>query len=496
MKRRLAVVLLALAAALLLPARAASAHPLGNFTINTYTGLRVAPDAVSIDLVVDMAEIPTLQRKDDVDQAGYPERECGRLLQQVDLRVDDHRVDLLSQSSAITFPPGQAGLRTTRLECASTAPIHAPNAEHRVSFVNRNYTERAGWREITAVGDGATLLAADVPTRSGSNRLTSYPDDLLSSPLDQRAASLTVRPGGPAATDRISAGTGRASPLPRSVDRATQAFTSFVNRQHLTIGFALLAVGASLVLGAVHALAPGHGKTVMAAYLVGQRGTFRQAMAVATAVTVTHTAGVLALGIAISASAVVAPERLYPWLGAASGILLALIGAGILVRAVRASRRGPGRGRLQMRGLQESGDDHHHHDHEPGHTHTHSHGGKRHSHGPLDGEQPMTWRSLLAMGFVGGLLPSPSAVVVLLGAIALGRAWFGVLLVLVYGLGMAGTLTAAGLLLLRARRALDRRAARSSERLLHITARLVPTATAAFIVAVGLYLTARGVAQI
>jgi ABC-type nickel/cobalt efflux system permease component RcnA len=229
----------------------------------------------------------------------------------------------------------------------------------------------------------------------------------------------------------------------------------------------------------------------MAAYLVGQRGSFRQAMVVASAVTATHTAGVLALGIAISASAVVAPERLYPWLGAASGVLLAVIGLGILRRAVR--RRGHDDGHPGH-----DHDEHEHHEHEHGaHDHIHSHGGRPHRHGPLAGEQLMTWRGLLAMGFVGGLLPSPSAVVVLLGAIALGRAWFGVLLVIVYGLGMAATLTGAGLLLLRARRALDRRAtALRPGRLVDLASRLVPTATAAVIVVVGVYLTARGVAQI
>src|SRR2546430_12709083 len=134
----------------------------------------------------------------------------------------------------------------------------------------------------------------------------------------------------------------------------------------------------------------------------------------------THTAGVLALGLALSASSLVAPERLYPWLGVASGVLLAFIGAGLLRRA------------LHARGHRHH---HHHHAHEL---------------------PPVRTRALVAMGFAGGLVPSPSALVVLLGAMALGRAWFGVVLVIAYGLGMAATLTGAGILLLRARGALDR----------------------------------------
>ncbi|MDQ4098686.1 MAG: sulfite exporter TauE/SafE family protein [Actinomycetota bacterium] len=476
------------AVVVLVPAGAASAHPLGNFTINTYSGLRIGDQAVSVDYLVDMAEIPTLQRRTDMEQPGYAARECGRLLAQIDARVDGTPLALGVASSAITFPPGQAGLRTSRLACEFRAPAVGLSGEHRVSFASRNFTDRAGWREITAVGDRTTLLASDVPSRSISQRLARYPEDLLSSPVDKREASVLVRAGGPPAAAGSAEGGGaaaRLSPLPRGAERATKSFTSYVTRQNLTVGFALLTMGASLVLGAIHALAPGHGKTVMAAYLVGQRGSFRQAMAVAVTVTATHTAGVLALGIAISASAVVAPERLYPWLGAASGILLALIGGGLLLRAIRLRRR------MHVH----HHDDGHHHGEENGHVH--SHRGRRHSHGPVGGDQLVTWRGLLAMGFVGGLLPSPSAVVVLLGAIALGRAWFGVLLVIVYGLGMAATLTGAGLLLLRARRALDRRATvLRPNGLLQTATRLVPIATAAFIVVVGLYLTVQGAAQI
>src|SRR5205807_5099611 len=154
----------------------------------------------------------------------------------------------------------------------------------------------------------------------------------------------------------------------------------------------------AIVLGAIHALAPGHGKTVMAAYLVGQRGSLRQTALIGLTVTATHTAGVLALGLALSASALVAPERVYPWLGLASGALLAVIGVGLLRRAVGARR----------------------------HRHAHSHA---HAHDD-DNAPPVGWRALVAMGFAGGLVPSPSALVVLLGAIALGRAWFGIVLVI------------------------------------------------------------------
>jgi ABC-type nickel/cobalt efflux system permease component RcnA len=260
-----------------------------------------------------------------------------------------------------------------------------------------------------------------------------------------------------------------------------------VGRHDLTLAFAALAFVCSIGLGALHALAPGHGKTVMAAYLVGQRGSLRQALIIGLTVTATHTLGVLALGIAISASAIIAPERLYPWLGLVSGLLLAAIGGGLLVR-IRGIRAG--RASVSVTGSGQGGD----HD---THEHVHSHGDRVHSHGPLGADQPVTWRGLLAMGFVGGFLPSPSAVVVVLGAIALGRTWFGVILVVAYGLGMAATLTGGGVLLLRARDILDRRVETfGRSRLLLASSRMLPTATAIVIMVVGLYLAARGAAAI
>jgi ABC-type nickel/cobalt efflux system permease component RcnA len=322
-----------------------------------------------------------------------------------------------------------------------------------------------------------------VPRTSASRELTAYPEDLLRSPLDQRTASLRARPGGARYTGPAARLVVPDAALPRGVDRATRSFTGLVAQRDMSLGFGLVAFGLALVLGGIHALAPGHGKTVMAAYLVGQRGSLRQAALVGLTVTVTHTLGVMVLGLVLSTSTVIAPERLYPWLGLASGLLLAGVGAGLLTRALRARRA--------------KGAEHHHHDHHDDPPHVHRHGGRAHSHGPVDADRPMHWRSLVAMGFAGGMVPAPSALVVLLGAIALGRTWLGVVLVVAYGLGMAGTLTAAGLLLVRARGALDRRAARGRRpgRAL-VLARALPLATSSFIVVVGLFLAVRGAVRV
>ena len=143
--------------------------------------------------------------------------------------------------------------------------------------------------------------------------------------------------------------------------------------------------------------------------------------------------------------------------------------------------------------------DHHHDDHPHEHHHdadAHSHGGRTHSHAPIDVDRLMGWRGLVALGFAGGLVPSPSALVVLLGAIALGRTWFGLVLVIGYGVGMAATLTAAGLLLVRARNFIDRRARRAGSNRLFAAARLLPTATSSLIVVVGVALALRAAAKL
>ena len=459
--RRLVLFLALVIGAIVVPAVAVSAHPLGNFTVNQYSGLRVTPSAVDLDLVVDMAEIPTFQAKSELDSQGaaYAPNQCADLVRHVHVSVDGKPLAVLLGRSDVAFPPGAAGLPTLRLTCSATAAT--TEGSLKLAYRDDNYADRVGWREITAVGDGVTLRDASVPAVSRSARLTAYPNDLLQSPLDQRSATARAEPGGATASALPARLEAPVRALPRGVDGPTRAFTSLVARHRLSVGFGLVALALAVVLGAIHALAPGHGKTVMAAYLVGQRGSMRQAGLIGLTVTATHTAGVLALGLALSASTLVAPERLYPWLGLASGALLASIGVGLLRRALRS--RG-----------------HHHHHH-------------HHDHGP-DDLPPIRTRALVAMGFAGGLVPSPSALVVLLGAMALGRAWFGVVLVVAYGLGMAATLTGAGVLLLRARGALDRGRGRFQG--LTRVASALPLATSSVIVALGVALAARGAVAI
>lgn len=496
MKRLLAVAALTVGTSALLGG-VASAHPLGNFTVNTYSGIQVAEHELRVDYVIDMAEIPTFQARAAVDTNGdgqlagtefeaYAASACRSSAGGMAAAVNGASVALAVDRSRAEQRPGQAGLPTMRVSCALSGAVRGLRTGSVVTYANHNFDGRIGWHEVTAIGDGTTITSADVPARSTSARLTAYPKDLLKSPLDVRSARLVVRPGGPASgpvADR-----GPTSVLPRGVDAATTAFSAFVGRRHLGLGVGLAAVALALLLGAVHAVAPGHGKTVMAAYLVGRHSSLRSALTVGATVTATHTAGVLALGILLSVSSAFAPERLFPVLGLVSGLMLVGIGAWLLRGALQGRTAGHSHG---------AGHHHHAHPHPDGTSSRHSDAGEHsdghpHPHPHVPAAVPSR-RSLVVMGLAGGMVPSPSALVVLLGAIALHRAWFGVLLVVCYGLGMAATLTMAGLLLVRGRSWLDRRQpAQWSARF----ARALPVGTAGLITLVGLGLALRAAAVV
>jgi len=478
---RAAAILCAAGALVALPAAAASAHPLGNFSVNRSSGLIVAPGGLRVDAVQDLAEIPTAQAMPRIDAdrggtasvaelAAWAPGACRQAAGQLLVTVDGRAVPAVTRGATARLQPGQAGLPTLRLECRLAATPAMLRAGSVVELRDRSPAQ-PGWHEITARGDRMTLLSSDVPRDSRSGRLTSYPKDLLASPLDQRHATLRVRPGGPplALVAEPGGAQGVQRLLPRGTDRLTRAFTALVGRRALTPGFAALALLVAMALGGLHALAPGHGKTIMAAYAAGRgRRSRREVLALAATVTLTHTAGVLALGLLVGSGSALAPAAAFPWLGVASGVLIALTGFMLLRRALRSVRRhGP-------------------HGHAHPHPHPHPH--------PHEDEPPKRGGVVL-MGFAGGLVPSPSAVVVLVGAAALGQAWFGFVLVLAYGAGLAASLTLIGVLLAGGGRWLGRllaSRARAGTGWLGRLPAVLPAGSAALVVVLGVGLALRG----
>ncbi len=479
----------------------AAAHPLGNFTINHYAGLTVSRESITIDYVLDMAEIPAFQeiatfdangngKPDSAEAASYHPGQCEVIRPNLDLRLNGKPGVLTLDSSAIGFPPGAGGLLTLRLTCAFSAAFNAADSA-RIEFADNNYAERIGWREIVVTGDGVSLQG-NFATAGISNRLTSYPNDLLNSPLDQRQVTFSV---GSAA---LPAQSSSAQTSPTSSFNATRsdAFTQLITLEELNLTTVLIALGIAFVWGAMHAMTPGHGKTVVGAYLVGSRGTAKHALYLGLTTTLAHTAGVFALGlVTLLASKFILPERLFPWLSFLSGLLVVGIGANLFISRLRGVRLFAA---LPARHNHDHDHRHDHsHDHDHGHEHhdydddehEHNHNGQVHSHLPpgADGS-PVTWRSILALGVSGGILPCPSALVVLLSAIALGRVAFGLVLVVVFSLGLAGVLTGIGLMLVYARRFFE-----------HLPenrwVQLVPAASALFITLAGVGITVKALME-
>jgi len=241
---------------------------------------------------------------------------------------------------------------------------------------------------------------------------------------------------------------------------------NLIRNGNFSIPFFAFALAVSLVLGALHALTPGHGKTVVAAYLVGSRGTTRHAIALGTIVTLTHTGSVFLLGlITLVASKYILPTSIIPVLEILSGLLIVGLGMYLLLQRFQTWRKqaiksnpkrsfsaaGP---RSSLVLAQQTPDEHthphgedHHHNHD---EHDHEHG---HSH---EVPETLTWRSLVAMGVSGGLVPCPDAIAILLVAVALNRILLGLALIVSFSLGLALVLIIIGLLMVNSRRLFDR----------------------------------------
>jgi nickel/cobalt transporter (NicO) family protein len=454
---------------------------LGNFTINQYCGLGLSSDQVKVHYVVIFGQLPALRELHLADADGdgvtsQTERDAyvGRLApgfaQGLVLDVDGVEVPLQATQWHSSLPTEQGGFSLRiDVDYAAGAALAPGTGPHRVSFTNQNYPGRIGWHEITAESQpGLAVFDTNAFSTSLTSALTEALQSLpASGPLDERTVSMRVANIAPAHAVLLGPRKGTAVPGDRSaakgaaaddsawIARKTKRLVDSISGPRLEPRIALLALLGALLLGAVHALSPGHGKTIVGAYLIGSRGTPRHAAFLGLTVTVTHTLGVFLLGFAtLYASQFIVPERLFPILSLISAALVLGMGVILLVQRTRAARQAavfyavkgeparPG----SRRGLVLA------HAH-PGVDGTmHSHGGVMHSHLPpgAAGEK-ITWRSLLTLGISGGLVPCPAAMVLLLAAVALNKTAYGMLLVVAFSVGLAITLTAIGMAFLYAR---------------------------------------------
>lgn len=509
-RRRWAHVGIALALACIGPVAGRAdtvASLLGDFTINQYSGVTLASDAVKLHYVVVFGQLPALRELHIADTNGdgvttqaerdaYVATLAPGFAAELLLKIDGIAVALQPIHWSSSLPSEQGGF-SFRVDVDFAAPLRlAGAAKHDLEFSNQNYPGRLGWHEIV-VQTQAGVAAFD--TNAYSSSLTGGLSEALQSlpatgPLDERAvhlsfvqgatpanaAPLSGRPGSAGATRDVGAARVAGAEQPSEAARATDAtrgtwiaretrrLVNSISGPRVEPRVAMLALLGALLLGAVHALSPGHGKTIVGAYLIGSRGTPRHAAFLGLTVTITHTIGVFVLGFAtLYASRFIVPERLFPVLSMTSALLVLGMGVILLVQRAGAARKGlsrskavsatlfhsvsagqftPGRGLLFAHppgnGL---------HAHQDGTMHSHG-GGPMHSHLPpgAAGDE-ITWRSLLTLGISGGLVPCPSAMVLFLAAVALNKTAYGMLLVVAFSVGLAITLTAVGMTFLYAR---------------------------------------------
>lgn len=496
----------------------AAAHPLGNFTVNHHIGLVITPAGIDVTRIVDMAEIPAFQtiREIDADDSGaadeaelmtWADSTCVTYLQGLEIEVDGVRTPLDADDSAIALVAGEGGLDTLRLTCRSAIdlaaidpPLGQPADGIVIDVVDATVDDRLGWREIVATGDGVQL-AGDALRSSPTAALTDY----TTGAVDPAMRSAHIESSGRGAGPVAGVGTSAAGPVGGAADPSRSeaagrplgsggivgAIGNVISSGSLGLSALGIGVAGAFALGLVHAMAPGHGKTLMAAYLVGRRGTRRQAAVLGVSVAVSHTIGVAVLGlVTVAASSAFEPERVYPYLTAASAVIVLVIGVGLVVRTVLPHRHShqhahgtqTDRTHAHVPDGQPHGHDDGAHDHDHSHGPHHSHGtladgphhtgrpettSHGHTHGDrwwqhrhvvpdadtgVDGGSVPGWRGLAALGLSGGLVPSASAVVVFLAALNLGRIELGLVLVAAFGVGMATALIGVGMFVVAASR--------------------------------------------
>ena len=496
----------------------AGAHPMGNFSINHYAAIQSDGRRLIVRYVLDMAEIPTVTelRAMDADRdgrvsaagrEGYAKRTADRLRAGLAITIDGGPATLTVTRPAVELLPGAGGLQTLRVSFQLEGDL-PPSVERawRIAYRDANYAERAGWKEIVATATGsARLSATNVGAADLSDALRNYPSDPTIAPPQDVGAALTVQaamsaPSPPTASSSPSFGAAQPRdplagvPARQAAQTPRDPFTESISRRSLSTGVVLLSLAMAFLFGALHAVSPGHGKAMVGAYLVGSRGTVRHAALLGAVVTLMHTASVFALGLlALFATRYVLPERIYPAISIASGAAIAVLGLALFIQRIRDYREDREAAPDGLFALPE-----------PPQTGTVGRNERASSKTPdqpatscqlptASHQQPATGaavslRSLIVLGISGGALPCPSALVVMIGAIALHRIAFGVVLIGAFSMGLAAVLTGLGILVVRMKPLLARLPIGSR------AAAALPIASAGAIAAIGVAIVWRAVA--
>ncbi len=426
--------------AVLASPRAALAHPLDVYLQATYITVAPSEIVVELNLTPGVLVAPEVLAHLDADGDGQITDAEGRayvdtLLRDVVLQVDEQPLALtVTKIDMPAYLNLQAGYGTIRVFTTAT-PAAGLTGTHQIAYANNNAPTGVAYQVNTFVDTGAAI------TLGKQNR-----DDI------QQRLTVDYAIGGGALVAAAPAGT-PSEPAAGETGH-TRRLLAYLDTPSLTPGKLLVALALAAMLGGLHALTPGHGKTLVAAYLVGSRGTVRHAAALGGIVTFTHTASIIAIGlIALFASRFVVPNVLVAALQIISGALVVAMGARLIRQRWTAFRR------RRDPALVHTHDHAHAHPHEHGHAHTHAFThdhGDGHGHAHLPPAEGFTMGSLVAMGVSGGLVPCPEALGIMIVAVGLNHILLGLGLIVSFSLGLAAVLIAIGILLVRSRSLVER----------------------------------------
>ena len=427
---------------LLLTLSSAFGHPVGNFSVSHYTRLEPTVSGLHLRYALDLAEIPTFELlrqwgvKADGPRAELDKKAAGQMgewAKGLEIRMGGKAVAPVVRLAHVKVSEGAGQMVVMRVE----GELEVVAGAGAVTFEDRNYAERAGWKEIViAAGPGVILTRASQGTVERSAGLTKYPEDATAAPPQDLRAELAWTVAKVAEPVKVSA---------RGEVAKGDYLNELLGKEEISGGLLLAGLAVAFGFGAMHAVAPGHGKTIVAAYLVGARGTFRHAVLLGGMVTLTHTISVFGLGmVTLYLSQYVMAAQLVKTLGVISSASIVLVGVWLL---------------LQRTGVLDHG-----HSHEV---------------------DEVSGGSLVALAVSGGMVPCPSALILLLSAISMQRTGLGLMLLVAFSLGLASVLMAIGVGVLYAKNLLPEVSGWRESRLL----RAVPVISAGVIVVVGLVMT-------
>lgn len=470
----------------------AFAHPLGNFTINHLARIHLAPRTMHVHYVLDLAEIPTFQimHAPAFAPKTWADAESKVVQNALDIEVDGVRAGLVAGKTAVRTRPGAGGLPILYWTGEFSTELTGARS-HAVSVTDHVYEDRRiGWKDIT-VGSETE------PTQE----LQVYPSALIGSPRTITSASFSVTGAGQIAKVRHDS-----SDVPQQASTVSIVSQTLLSQMFLRTDqgplWILITILAAFGFGALHAIEPGHGKALLAFTLVGARATTKQAAILAASLTFAHTIGVILLGVVLFFVTGFVPETIYPWITLVSGVAIAIIGGRALARYIRGIQP------FAHAHVHQHAEAHaHEHPHEHGHSHTeahghdhshpvladdsltHTHNGTTHSH-VVPGSQPLNFKSAVWAAMSGGIAPCPAAIILLIAAVNSHRIGYGLLLIVIFGLGLASVLTGLGLAVVHGAAWISSNA--KYERVI----RYGPLASAALISIIGSVLLGQGFVQV